>query len=244
MKLPAGYVEMDRGSLRVVASRLELQEMVALLAGPGREERGGGQESRAFTEGGRGGTRRLLLAGGKVVYIRKYLRGGFVRHLTRDLYLLRPPRPLRELVLTEKARASGCAVPMVVAACVEEAGLFYRGWIVTAAVENSRSLFSVYLEADDEGRRSILSAAGKAIRGLHDADVYHVDLTGHNLLVDGGGRVWIIDFDKAFSSHGNVARLAEKGVGRFWRSMTKLGRQAGLVLQPDQRRWLERGYRG
>jgi hypothetical protein len=26
--------------------------------------------------------------------------------------------------------------------------------------------------------------------------------------------------------------------------MTKLGRQAGLVLQPDQRRWLERGYRG
>ncbi len=90
----------------------------------------------AGVHGGRGGARRVVLADGDVVYLRKCLRGGLVRHLVRDIYLrtLGPPRPLRELLATETARAAGCRAPTVRAACVEKAGPFYRGWVITCAV--------------------------------------------------------------------------------------------------------------
>src|SRR5689334_24362497 len=106
-----------------------MAEMSALLDAV---RAGGGGGERIGT--GRGGARRIALRGGKVVYVRKYLRGGFVRHFVRDLYLLRPPRPVLELVATETARAAGCRVPIVHAIAIEEKGPFYRGWIVTSAI--------------------------------------------------------------------------------------------------------------
>ena len=89
--LPEGYEDLDRGSVRVVAARLDLEEMTGLLCGADRDEAG------EVVSGGRGGTRRVVLPGGRAVYVRHYLRGGMMRFLSRDLYLARPARPLREL---------------------------------------------------------------------------------------------------------------------------------------------------
>ncbi len=235
--LPEGYVDIDRGDWRVVAPRLELAEMTSLLdaARAGRLE---GEEAAS----GRGGALRLVLRGGKVVFVRRYLRGGLVRFFLRDLFLLRPPRPLRELVATEKARAAGCHVPMVHAVAVEESGLFYRGWIVTSAIDGARDFIDVYAEEGEAGRRALLTAAGGAIRGLHDAGVFHPDLTGNNLLVAGDGSVAVIDFDRAVVSTPGTGALARKDCDRFWRSMTKLAAMRGIGLDANERRWLDRGY--
>ncbi|MFQ5478241.1 MAG: lipopolysaccharide kinase InaA family protein [Candidatus Binatia bacterium] len=223
--------------MRVIAARLELDEMVDLLCGPARESMG------EEVDGGRGGTRRIVLPGGKAVYLRKYLRGGMARFVSRDLYLRRPPRPLRELLITEKARAAGCRVPAVVAVCIEEAGLFYRGWIVTSALDATRALIAEYLDTESDSRhKELLLAAGRSIRAIHDAGVYHPDLTGNNLLVGTDDSVSIIDFDRAVLARPNLARLAERGKDRFWRSMTGLCRAAGKELDSAQKRWLDRGY--
>jgi len=253
-KLPAGYVDYDKGAVRVVASRLELEEMVTLLTGPARDE----EPLRAGTEpdqltpippagaqaiGGRGGTRRIVLAGGKAVFLRKYLRGGLPRYFVRDLFLLRPERPLRELIVTEAARAAGCAVPLVLAVCIEEAGLFHRGWIVTEAIDGAVPLIDAYFGAEPGLRGSLLRSAGEAFRSLHRAGVYHVDLTGYNVLVRPGGALVVIDFDRGFLARPDIPRLAEKGLDRFWRSMTKLCAARGLALATDEKRWLQRGYR-
>jgi 3-deoxy-D-manno-octulosonic acid kinase len=235
--LPEGYVDRDRGSWRVVAARLELGEMEALLDAV-RAGTAGGEEVAS----GRGGARRMVLAGGKVVFVRKYLRGGFVRHFVRDLYLLRPPRPIRELLATETARAAGCRVPIVHAVAVEENGPFYRGWIVTSAIEGGGAYIDLFAAGDEADRRTLLAAAGSAIRDLHDAGVYHPDLNGHNLLVDADGEVAIIDFDRATMAAPQNHRLGEKGRDRFWRSLKKLTGQRGLPLDDGERRWLERGY--
>jgi 3-deoxy-D-manno-octulosonic acid kinase len=235
--LPEGYVDFDRGTWRVVAPRLELAEMTTLLeaartgALPGEE-----------VAGGRGGARRLSLRGGKVVFLRRYLRGGLVRFFVRDLFLLRPPRPLRELVATEKARAAGCHVPMVHAVGVEERGPFYRGWIVTSAIDGARDFIDVYAETGEAGRMALLAAAGRAIRELHDAGVFHRDLTGNNLLVASDGSVAIIDFDRAIVSAPGPGRLARQGCDRFWRSMTKLSAMRGVAFDDSERRWFESGY--
>lgn len=236
--LPEGYVDLDRGDWRVVAPRLELAEMTTLLDAV-RAGRGGGEDVAS----GRGGARRVPLGGGKVVYVRHYLRGGMMRHLVRDLYLIRPPRPVRELVATEAARAAGCRVPMVHAVAVEEKGLFYRGWIVTSAIDGASPFIDALAAADEAGRAELLSDAGEAIRALHNAGVYHPDLTGYNLLLDAQGEVAVIDFDRAVVAAPGLHRLAEKGRDRFWRSLRKLAAQRGLALAEDERRWLERGYR-
>ena len=39
-------------------------------------------------------------------------------------------------------------------------------------------------------------ALGHAIRRLHDRQVFHADLNGHNLLLDDAGQAWVIDFDR------------------------------------------------
>lgn len=228
---------MDRGHLRVVAARLELPEMTSLLDAV----RSGTADGEQVASG-RGGARRITLRGGKVVYVRQYLRGGLMRHLVRDLYLLRPPRPVRELEATEKARAAGCRVPIVHAVAVEESGPFYRGWIITSAIEGARSYIDVLAAADEASRGALLAAAGSAIRDLHDAGVYHPDLNGHNLLVDDRGEVAIIDFDRAVVSPSHLHRLAQKGRDRFWRSLRKLTAERGIPFGDDERRWLERGY--
>jgi len=212
--------------------------MVALLTGAQREVRDEG------TEGGRGGTRRIVLPGGKAVYLRQYMRGGMVRHLIRDRYLLRPPRPIRELVVTEHARACGCPVPSVEAVCVEDAGIFYRGWIVTSAIEPASRLAVRFPAADKSVGDRLLRTAGAAIRSLHDAGVYHVDLNCDNLLVDDVGNIVIIDFDRAYISRPNIPLSSEKGLNRFWRSLAKHCRRRSTPLSPQRRRWLERGYRG
>lgn len=221
----------------MVAARLELAEMTALLEAV-RAGTAGGEEVAS----GRGGARRMTLPGGKVVYVRHYLRGGLMRFFVKDLFLLRPPRPVRELEVTEAARAAGCRVPIVHAVAVEERGPWYRGWIVTSAIEGARAFIDVLLAADGAERGRLLSAAGRAIRELHDAGVYHPDLNGHNLLIDAASQVAVIDFDRAVLAAPGVHRLAEKGRDRFWRSLRKLTALRGRDLVEDERRWLERGY--
>jgi len=235
--LPEGYVDLDRGRWRVVAARLELAEMTALLEAA-RAGKAGGEK----VSSGRGGAMRVTLRGGKVVFVRQYLRGGLVRFFVHDLFLLRPPRPMRELEATETARAAGCHVPIVHAVAVEESGPFYRGWIVTSAIDGARAYIDVLAAGDEAARAALLTAAGAAIRGLHDAGVYHPDLNGHNLLVDAEGKVAVIDFDRAVVAAPGLSRLAQKGRDRFWRSLRKLSGERGLALGEAERRWLERGY--
>jgi len=228
---------LDRGDWRVVAARLELAEMTALLDAA----RAGNAIGEAVASG-RGGAARLVLRGGKVVYVRQYLRGGLVRFFNRDRFLLRPPRPMRELEATESARAAGCHVPIVHAVAVEESGPFYRGWIVTSAIDDARAYIDVLAAAGEDGRATLLAAAGGAIRDLHDAGVYHPDLNGHNLLIDADDKVAIIDFDRAVLATPGSSRLALKGRDRFWRSLRKLTRERGIALAETERRWLELAY--
>jgi hypothetical protein len=235
--LPQGYVDADRGRWRVIAARLELAEMTALLEAA-RSGSPGGEPATS----GRGGAHRVVLRGGKVVYVRQYLRGGLVRHFVRDRFLLRPPRPIGELEATETARAAGCRVPIVHAVAIEERGPFYRGWIVTSAIDGGGPYIDALLGAGEERRATLLSAAGSAIRALNDAGVYHPDLHGHNLLLDADGEIAVIDFDRARLGEPGDRRLAQQGLDRFWRSVRKLSAAAGCEIAESERRWLERGH--
>lgn len=238
MQLPSGYVDYDRGNFRVIAPRWELDEMVALLTGPERD-----QPTEPSVHGGRGWARRVVLPGGTVVFLRKYLRGGLPRLLVRDIFILRPERPIRELVVTEAARAAGCPVPHVLAVAVEESVIGYRGWIVTEALEGVRPLIEVYAERDERGRVALMKEVGAAMHQLHSAGIYHVDLTGYNVLVDASDRILFVDFDRSFQGPPNMGRWVRAGRHRFWRSMSKLTTARKVAFPAASIEWLAEGYR-
>jgi tRNA A-37 threonylcarbamoyl transferase component Bud32 len=231
-RFPPGFADIDDGHFRVVAPRLLLEEMAGVLSPP--------QRDAPTTAGGRGGTRRIVLAGGKVVYCRKYLRGGCARYLTRDLYLLRPERPIHELIVTEAARAAGCSVPAVLACAVEDVGPFYRGWIVTEAVEPARPLIDVLAVITSPADRAmILDGVREAVERLHDIGIYHVDLTGHNVLIRDDRSPMILDFDRARVARASLQKQAARGFARLRRSLVKLAAGSGLAISQEDLRRLE-----
>jgi tRNA A-37 threonylcarbamoyl transferase component Bud32 len=171
------------------------------------------------------------------------LRGGVPRLFVRDVFVLRPERPVRELIVTEAARAAGCPVPHVLAVGIQDLVIGYRGWIVTEALEGVRPLIDVYAESDERARVALMRSVGVAIRRLHSAGIYHVDLTGYNVLVDASNRIVFVDFDRSFQAAPDTGRLARAGRHRFWRSMAKLTAARGVVLPSASIEWLAEGYR-
>jgi len=226
VKLPTGFVDRDHGRLRVIAPRRAFDEIAHLFVSA--------ESQGPPVAGGRGGARRIVLPGGQVVYCRHYLRGGMVRYFLRDLYLLRPERPIAELLVTEEARAAGCSVAQALACAVEDVGPFYRGWIVTAEVEGGRPLIDVLGESDAAARRRLLARVGATIAELYRVGIYHVDLTGHNVLICPDGRPVVIDFDRARRGAPDSESRAGRSLARLKRSLDKLLAARGTTLAPDE----------
>ena len=99
---------------------------------------------------GRGVLRSIVLPDGDTALIRAYRHGGFFRTIATTWFFTWPPRPFRELVLTEELRRRGLRTVEVYAACVSRpAGPFYRGWLITKTIaRRGRSLVGVSQRID------------------------------------------------------------------------------------------------
>jgi len=124
--------------------------------------------------------------------IRRYQRGGALRHVVKDAYLL-VNRPLREFLLHRHLLANGLDVPPLLGVCWSRAGLVYRGAIATEEIEGEDLLGHLRTHPND---RQTLQACGRLIRRMHDLRLWHGDLQLKNILVAPPGLL-LIDFDKA-----------------------------------------------
>jgi len=175
--------------------------------------------------GGRAEHPVVVLARGERVVVRAYRRGGLVRHLNRDWYLL-GHRAFQELRVTEHAAAAGVRVPTVLAAVERRAGAGYRAALATREIAGAEELPRWLEGRDRESARRALAEAGRQIAGMHAAGIVHPDLNLRNLLVVGapaGPQVYLLDFDRARLLSGAVsARLRARGLLRLARSTRKL----------------------
>ena len=179
---------------------------------------------------GRGKLRALRLRNRETALVRHYRHGGLFRHLLGESFFTWPPRPFRELAITEEIRRRGVPTVEVYAACVQRTwGPFYRGWLVTRHLTDSRDLWQAIRDGfiRNIGIQKVLAAVAISLRGLHREGVYHRDLNLKNILVrresDQDVRAYIIDFDRAALFLGEVPKsLVQKNFYRLLRSANKL----------------------
>ncbi|MGE0826596.1 MAG: lipopolysaccharide kinase InaA family protein [Candidatus Binatia bacterium] len=152
--------------------------------------------------GGRGDIRCVPIGENDAIIIRRYRRGGFMRHFLHDLYWDRPLRPFTELYCTEEARRRGVPTVEVLAAQVEWASCgFYRGRLLTREATEFHNLW-VWLQRapSGESRRQTLAIVARTIARMHNAGIAHADLNPTNILVRPEGeppQALVIDLDCA-----------------------------------------------
>lgn len=153
--------------------------------------------------------------------LRHYRRGGLVARLSADRYLFtgyERTRALREWHLLRLLRTWHLPVPRPIAARVLRSGLCYRADLITQRIRATQTLSALVLEG--AVTRQNLEITGRAVRALHEREVWHADLNAHNILIDDTGTAHVIDFDRGRlrpGTHWHAANLS-----RLRRSLDKI----------------------
>ena len=189
---------------------------------------------------GRESLKAISLKSGENALIRTYHHGGLLRWITGKTFFSWPPRPFRELAITEELRRRGLPTIEVYAACVEITfGPFYRGWLITRELKGSYDLWTAFQNGfvQNWSAEKVLRAVASSLKFLHRQGVYHSDLNLKNILVraePAGVKGYIIDFDKATLFLGRLPdRLAENNLRRLLRSVWKLDPQRRYLTAAD-----------
>lgn len=204
-----------------------------------------GERARPVGEGGRGSAWFVDAPFGASV-LRHYRRGGLVAKLSHDRYLWRGSQRTRsfaEFRLMRALRELKLPVPRPIAAYYMREGLRYRCAILMERIEGVRSLADRALadRALVAGRGAPWEETGRLIARFHRAGLDHADLNAHNILFDGNGHGWLIDFDRCVQRIPATA-WRERNLKRLLRSLLKLrGERSTDEVEKDFAR-LRRAY--
>lgn len=173
------------------------------------------------------------------VFVRRAARGGAIGALLRGLYA-GTERPLVELRAAARARDAGVGVPDPVAVLADRVvGPFCRLTVVSREVEGGADLLSLAGSLDPRAKRDLIRRVADEMRRLHEAGVYHSDLTLKNVLV-AGPSVYILDLDKARLPGRREPALDVANLSRLNRSVEKLFGGRGPITRTDKLRFLRR----
>lgn len=169
------------------------------------------------------GSARFFEHGGIAMVHKRYRRGGLLGRIIQDTYQYRHlgcTRMWCEFLLLMRMRELGLPVPRPVAARVQRTigGLRYRGDLITVRLEGTRTL-TEWLAAGPLPPET-WRAIGAMLARFHAHQVYHADLNAHNILLDGEGGLFLVDFDKGDIRQG--ARWKAKTLRRLRRSLRKI----------------------
>ena len=195
---------------------------------------------------GRAPLKEIRFNDGDAALVRDYRHGGIFRHFTGDWFFTWPPRPFRELALTEELRRRGLPTVEVYAAVVERLwGPLYRGCLITRELRGARDLWAVLRDhgGANTGLDPVLQATARALRTMHRQGVFHSDLNLKNILIRSQGGVveaYLIDFDKAKLFLGELpAPLISRNLKRLLRSALKLDPERRYLTAASWRRLRE-----
>ncbi len=188
------------------------------------------------------GTALFLKSNAGEFVLRQYLRGGLPGKILKDQFLFKGYQHCRawqEMALLQKMTQLGLPVPEAVAAKIERHGLIYRNQIIIKRIPDAADLHKILCNAGLTP--SAWQQVGKAVRDLHDQQVYHHDLNIRNILQDKTGKIWLIDFDKCGFKPGDEWK--KDNIARLRRSLLKeKDKQPGLHWDEQNWQQLVAGY--
>lgn len=193
---------------------------------------------------GRGVLKAVRLRDDETALIRSYRHGGLLRSLTREWFFTWPPRPFRELAITEELRRRGLRTVEVYAAGVQRVcGPIYRGCLVTRELRDSKDLWATLQDGLGPLQvGSILKATAQTVRAMHREGVYHSDLNLKNILIrstSDGVEGYIIDFDRSKLFLGKLPPgLAKANLHRLLRSALKLDPKRRYLTEASWKEFL------
>lgn len=197
----------------------------------------------------------FIASGARQWALRHYRRGGFIARLSADRYVWAGESRVRafaEWRLLDLLRRRGLPVPRPVAARYQRAGLSYRCDLITERIVDAQPLSSAL--AAGVLAESAWRDVGMAVARLHQAGVDHADLNAHNILLEAGGAVSVIDFDRGRlrapdgagggRGVGTHSTWAARNLARLRRSLAKISRglPRGRYSARDWQ-WFMAGYR-
>ncbi len=237
-ELPEGFQAHTYGAATIVARVALLPQALALIERYGSLYRAAQQQPRIAHLQGRG-VAIVTRLGEEVCVIRHYQRGGAVMKLLGDRYL-GGNRALRELRVSEQARARGVFTPAVQAAAWYERGVFRRFDLATSFISDARDLASALFEAN-AARAAHLAAT--LLRQMLAAGLVHRDLNLKNVLV-AREHAYVLDLDRATMVErvSDAQRAAMRA--RFTRSLDKWEVRKGIAIAPEDRRTLQQAFYG
>lgn len=158
--------------------------------------------------------------------LRHYHRGGLAARVTSDRFLwtgASRTRSFREWRLLAELQRLALPAPRPAAARYLRSGLTYSADLLTVLLPGVTSLAERLKMAPlgPDGWRTI----GQTLRRFHAAGVCHADLNAHNIQLDAGGGVFLLDFDRGAIRPPGGWRAAN--VERLKRSLTKLAGEPG-----------------
>ncbi len=174
--------------------------------------------------------------------VRHVVHGGIFRHITGDRFW-GVNRSLREIKVSHYLIKNNVLTPEIIAVRHIKTGMFYRIWVISRFVPESRDLLE-YLNAYKEDVITMMEKTGTFIRRIHDLGVFHPDLQVKNILVDSYSRLWILDLDKArYMNH--LPRFARSmNIKRFLRSCRKRIAMGEVLLPEGWEQAFLNGYTG
>ncbi len=175
------------------------------------------------------GTTYFVQDGSHIYALRHYRRGGMLANWVSDRYcwtgLIRT-RPWQEWHLLKTMFDAGLPVPHPVAARVVRQCCSYSADLMTLLLPDCHSLADRLAETSLSSE--LWAEIGATIRRFHDAGIDHADLNAHNILLQEGDSVYLIDFDKG-RQRVAAASWKQGNLSRFHRSLMKI---AGQGLHP------------
>ncbi len=180
---------------------------------------------------------------GRELVLRHYRRGGKIAEYVEDQYLwlgLPLTRAWREFKLLEHMQKCSLPVPRPIAAHVVREGLFYRADLITQRIRHSHLLLKELTNNTLEQGHWI--AIGSMIKRFHDKGIHHVDLNVKNILLDEGGRFYLIDFDKCCQRK-PAQGWKQADINRFKRSLNKaVSMNPTIIFNAQCWQWFMQGY--
>ncbi len=186
--------------------------------------------------------------------VRHYMRGGFVRLISRDVFLGRL-RPLNELIVSEEALGRGVPTSEILAVLQHKFfGWWYRADMVSKQIQGGVDLITCFKNIEKKPyekpgkkklkeKRELIYLVAGAINKMHQANIYHADLHPKNILIQnqnsGQNKAYIIDFDKSSIKKKISYKQKTKNLYRFHRSIEKTEKKGLYFTRTDQYRFFK-----